>query len=63
MDWEKGREITPFITASNNINYRGVNLRNWKTCLIKTQIIWRKKLEKISEGGMISHSHGSVGLT
>ena len=61
---EEFRETASYIIATNNEKYIGKTLtQQVKTFMTTTSGFWRKRLKKISEDGMISHTHGSVGLT
>jgi hypothetical protein len=53
-----------FTTAINNMKYIFVTFVKQMKDLYKQNLsLLRKKLKKISKDGMISHTHGSNGLT
>ena len=57
------RETTPFKIDINNIKYLGVILRKEvKDLYDKNFKSLKKKIEKISEDGKISHAQGLTGL-
>jgi len=63
----KNREMTPFIIATSSIKHLDVTLTKQIKDLygkkMKERNPCRKKAEKISEDGTISHAQSLIGLT